>query len=212
MSVHEVLEMSTKKNPPVMKLIISFVALLSLASLAVSSVKQSAQTMPSACQVIDRVLIESHNVTVSGKTIQFSKVACSADALIASRSLEKRQVLNSCLPVPATLGCVTEAGLTGPATADCEELASLLIASGELGEFFEVSPGFAEILTFQTCEWAWINKSNSILEYCFSGLESLGEDLSETCTIEVGAIGGFAMPSDSGATPADTWILEVVLA
>ncbi|KAF9069060.1 hypothetical protein BDP27DRAFT_1325949 [Rhodocollybia butyracea] len=86
-----------------MKPITSLAALLSLASLfraslAVSSVKQSvpAQSMPSACQASDRVLIESHNVTVSGITIQFSKVACSADALVASRSLEKRQVLNSC--------------------------------------------------------------------------------------------------------------------
>ncbi|KAF9068156.1 hypothetical protein BDP27DRAFT_1364321 [Rhodocollybia butyracea] len=184
-----------------MKLTTSLAALLSLASISVSSAIQSAQSMPSACQASERVLIETNNVTVSGKTIRFSKLACSADALIASRSLEKRQVLNSCD------GCVA-----GPLTADCDELSDLLAASSELDEFFEVPPGFAETLTFGTFE------CGATLEYYFENLELLGDDLLP-CTSEsdngighfIGAIGGFAMPTDFAIAAADTWTFEVLI-
>ncbi|KAF9073514.1 hypothetical protein BDP27DRAFT_1360149 [Rhodocollybia butyracea] len=147
----------------------------------------SAQSFPSACQASDRVLVETRNITVSGKTLQISKKACSAD-IVAPRSLEKRQVLESC-------EC-----FTGPVLEDCVELTTSLELSSE-PEFFEVAPGFAETFTFQTC--------GPTLEFCFSGMELLGGDL-ESCTEGAGAIGGFAIPSDFGANAADTWTFEFV--
>ncbi|KAF9073513.1 hypothetical protein BDP27DRAFT_1417001 [Rhodocollybia butyracea] len=230
---HEVLEMaqyflfpikdppnvsfSTKKKSPVMKSITSLVALLSLASVSLASVSvsalQSGKSMPSACQVSERVVIESHNVTVSGKTIQVSQVACSADALV-SRSLEKRQVLNACDGSSVNLECVTEAGVAGPLTADCEALATIIADSGELADFFEVAPGFAEIFSSGTCEWAWIN-SNAVggptLEYCLENILLLGEDLIP-CTEELDSIGGFAQPTDFALVTTDTWTFEIILA
>ncbi len=100
------------RNKPVMKFSSSLFTVLAMASAAVCSTvpvsrsytKLSLFSMPlincvslgaSSCKPSDRVIVKSRNVTSpDGHEIQIATKACSADAIKATRDLEKRQVIN----------------------------------------------------------------------------------------------------------------------
>ncbi|KAJ7921452.1 hypothetical protein B0H13DRAFT_1866613 [Mycena leptocephala] len=127
----------------------------------------------SSCNARDRVLVETRNVTVAGHEIQISTKACSADVL-TSRSLEKRQVINTCAG-GQTFSCVVNQGI-GPLEADCAALEAALppfLASEGNPPTFTVSPQFAQEFTLGTCLWAWINTNpvgGITLQYCYQNL------------------------------------------
>ncbi|KAJ7458241.1 hypothetical protein FB451DRAFT_1372370 [Mycena latifolia] len=200
-----------------MKPATSLVALLSLASLAVSSATPS-QGILSSCNARDRVLVETRNVTAAGHEIQISTKACSADVL-TTRSLKESLTFNACTGGP------------GPLESDCASLESALpaavaAASGDslpswpwmFPEFdysgptmFTVAPQFVQEFTLGTCLWAWINNNpinGATLQYCYVGVEVHGGNIDELCIIP-GDTGGVAIPSNPQLNPVVlAWIFE----
>ncbi|KAJ6571159.1 hypothetical protein B0H19DRAFT_1255150 [Mycena capillaripes] len=198
-----------------MKPATSFVALLSLASLVVSSARPS-QGLLSSCLAQDRVLVETRNVTAAGHEIQISTKACSADVLAASsRSLHKRQVFNACEGETTTYTCVINQGI-GPLRTDCAALEAALpafLASEGGPTSFTVSPQFVQEFTLGTCLWAWINTNpvgGATLQYCYVGVEVNGANLDNDCIVP-GDTAGVAIPSNPQLNPVVlAWAFEVL--
>ncbi|KJA16388.1 hypothetical protein HYPSUDRAFT_80093 [Hypholoma sublateritium FD-334 SS-4] len=191
-----------------MKFSSSLLAALSFASIAVCSVPVSRTT---SCKASDRVVVKSRNVTSSdGHEIQIATKACSADVIKATRDLEKRQVINVDVD-GSRFTCVTGEGV-GPAPADCQVIISFLqtnFVDIDSQASFSVAPGFAEVITAGTCEWAWINTEPSggfTLGYDFLNFFDLGFDL-ESC-ITNGDSGGIATPIFSGNDLVVDWQFE----
>ncbi|KAJ7921711.1 hypothetical protein B0H13DRAFT_2318222 [Mycena leptocephala] len=167
----------------------SLVALLSLASVVVSSAITARGV--SSCKASDRVLVDTQTVTAAGHKFQVSTKACSADAL-ASRSLEKRVTFNSCAAgETTTYTCVTNQGV-GPLKADCVALSNAIVAAFEgpsQPTLFTVSPQFVQEFSLGTCLWAWINNNpacGATLQYCYSGLTGvLAFNLDNSCIVLV---------------------------
>ncbi|KAK7059937.1 hypothetical protein R3P38DRAFT_2838611 [Favolaschia claudopus] len=193
----------------------TFLALLSFASLAAcSAVPSTGFVSATNCKASDRVLVESHNVTVNGHNIQVSTKACSADAL-NGRSLAKRQVFNACEGETITFTCVTNQGV-GPTAADCKALETALppfLQQQGNPQSFTVAPQFVQEFTLGTCMWAWFNTNpvgGTTLSYCYVGLEANGQTLDGNCTPQ-GATGGIAVPSSSTLNPVVlAWAQEVL--
>ncbi|KAJ7884937.1 hypothetical protein B0H13DRAFT_1889771 [Mycena leptocephala] len=192
----------------------SLVALLSLASVVVSSAITARGV--SSCKASDRVLVDTQTVTAAGHKFQVSTKACSADAL-ASRSLEKRVTFNSCAAgETTTYTCVTNQGV-GPLEADCVALSNAIVAAFEgpgQPTLFTVSPQFAQEFSLGTCLWAWINNNpvgGATLQYCYSGLTGvLGFNLDNSCIVP-GDTGGFVTASNPLLVSASLdWVFEVL--
>ncbi|KAJ6540524.1 hypothetical protein B0H19DRAFT_1269097 [Mycena capillaripes] len=171
----------------------SLVALLSLASAVVSSI-------------------------IPGPPRHFliSTKACSADG-VTSRSVEKRQVFNSCAAGEATtFTCVTNQGV-GPLLADCTALSSAIVAAFEQPgqpSLFTVSPQFAHKFSLGTCLYAWINQNpvgGATLQCSYSYVTSfLAFNLDESCIVP-GDTGGFTTVSSPQLVPASLdWNFEVL--
>ncbi|KAJ7473846.1 hypothetical protein B0H11DRAFT_2195513 [Mycena galericulata] len=192
-----------------MKPFTSLAALLSLASLVVSS--STADQRLASCKASDRVLVSTRNVTAAGHEFQVSTKACSADVL-NSRALEKRQVFDLCNNGETlNFECVVGEG-AGPLLGDCDNLEQAIIAAfEEPGD-----PQFAQEFSLGTCLWAWINDNpvgGAVLEFCYSELTSeLGPLLIDDCIID-GVTGGIAFPSGINFVPAALeWTFEVLRA
>ncbi|KAF8171593.1 hypothetical protein K438DRAFT_1773145 [Mycena galopus ATCC 62051] len=184
-----------------MKAALSFIALLSLAGLAVASTLPSGGATLSSCAADARVLVETRTVTVAGHEIQVSTKACSANS-IASRSFEKRQNL-ACGLGPAA----------APAPADCAALQAALpgFVAAQPSGFFVVAPQFVEEVSLGTCLYAWINNNavgGASLEGCWTDVETFGSILSPGC-ISAGQNAGIAFPTT--AVVNDAWIFEFVV-
>ncbi|KJA16387.1 hypothetical protein HYPSUDRAFT_91334 [Hypholoma sublateritium FD-334 SS-4] len=195
-----------------MKFCSALLAALSLASVAVCATVPA--TRVSSCKASDRVVVNSRTVTSpDGHEIQIATKACSADAINAPRGLEKRQVINVSSD-GMRFTCVTGEG-AGPAPADCQVIINFLqtnFVDIDSQESFSVAPGFAEVLTAGTCEWAWINTEPSngfTLGYDFLTLFDLGFDL-EPC-VSNGDSGGIATPIISANEVVVDWEFEVFL-
>ncbi|KAJ7260662.1 hypothetical protein C8J57DRAFT_1319187 [Mycena rebaudengoi] len=190
-----------------MKAALSFVAVLSLAALAVSSTLPSGGAVLSSCTAGARVLVETRNVTVAGHEIQVSTEACSAN-IITSRSFEKRQTL-ACGQA-TSFACA--AAPPGPAPADCAALQAALPAfvAAQPSPFFVVAPQTVQVLSLGTCEYAWIN-NNAVggvtLQGCWSDVVFFGSILTPGC-INAGQTAGIAFPTT--AVVNNAWIFEVL--
>ncbi|KAF7367935.1 hypothetical protein MSAN_00858500 [Mycena sanguinolenta] len=191
-----------------MKTALSFVALLSVAALAVSAALPSGGVVSTSCAAGTRVLVETRNVTVGEHEIQVSTKACSPN-IIASRSFEKRQTV-ACGQA-TTLECAVSP-VAAPLPADCNTLQAVLpsFVATQPSPFFVVAPQFVEELALGTCQYAWIN-DNAVggvtLEGCWTDVETFGSILTGGC-IDVGQSAGIAFAT----TPAvnDAWIFEVL--
>ncbi|KAJ7029889.1 hypothetical protein C8F04DRAFT_742442 [Mycena alexandri] len=197
-----------------MKSFATILALLSLAFLAASSAVLSPGFVPS-CKASDRVLVETRNVTAAGYEIQISTEACSADVLLASHLLKKRQVLNACVTELVPYTCVTNQGI-GPLESDCAALEAALpaaIAAAGGPTSFTLPPQFVQEFTLGTCLWAWFNTNplnGATLQYCYDVLEIHGKNLDLDC-ITRGDTGGFAIPNNPQLNPVVlAWVFEVL--
>ncbi|KAJ7921730.1 hypothetical protein B0H13DRAFT_2318241 [Mycena leptocephala] len=164
----------------------SLVALLSLASVVVSSAITARGV--SSCKASDRVLVDTQTVTAAGHKFQISTKACSADAL-TSRSLEKRVTFQ--LAHSRRLCCLSNAivaAFEGPGQPT----------------LFTVSPQFVQEFSLGTCLWAWINNNpvgGATLQYCYSGLTGvLGFNLDNSCIVP-GDTGGFVTARTPCSSP-----------
>ncbi|KAF7367930.1 hypothetical protein MSAN_00858000 [Mycena sanguinolenta] len=190
-----------------MKTALSFVALLSLAALAVASTLPSGGVVSTSCAAGARVLIETRNVTVGEHEIQVSTKACSPN-IITSRSFEKRQTV-ACGQA-TTLECAVSP-VAAPLAADCNALQAALPAFvATQPAFFVVAPQTVEEVSLGTCQYAWIN-DNAVggvtLEGCWTDVETFGSILTPGC-IGAGQSAGIAFPTTAVAN--DAWIFEVL--
>ncbi|KAF8168595.1 hypothetical protein K438DRAFT_2024897 [Mycena galopus ATCC 62051] len=195
------------------------VALLSLASVAVSSTIPARGAHISTCPASDRVLVETHTITAGAHEFQVSTKACSADVLAsdsAPRAVQKRQY-NSCASGETqTYTCVVGEG-EGPLYTDCVALANAITATygTNYEELFTVEPQFVQEFSLGTCLFAWINENpvgGAYLEYCYTGLaEVLAANIDSSCIIN-GDTGGYVIPSGSNLVPASIdWVFEVLI-
>ncbi|KAJ7921727.1 hypothetical protein B0H13DRAFT_1866508 [Mycena leptocephala] len=174
-----------------MKLSTSLVALLSLASVVVSSAITARGV--SSCKASDRVLVDTQTVTAAGHKFQVSTKACSADAL-ASRSLDKRVTFNSCAAGETTTYTRVHQPRSRPARGRLVALSNAIVAAFE-------DQAFVQEFSLGTCLWAWINNNpvgGATLQYCYSGLLYRPRDT-----------GGFVTASNPLLVPASLdWVFE----
>ncbi|KAF8156314.1 hypothetical protein K438DRAFT_1986900 [Mycena galopus ATCC 62051] len=198
-----------------MKASTTLVALLSLASVAVSSTIPARGAHISTCPASDRVLVETHTITAGAHEFQVSTKACSADVL-ASDSAPRARETQSPSTETQTYTCVVGEG-EGPLYTDCVALANAITATygTNYEELFTVEPQFVQEFSLGTCLFAWINENpvgGAYLEYCYTGLaEVLAANIDSSCIIN-GDTGGYVIPSGSNLVPASIdWVFEVLI-
>jgi len=193
-----------------MKLYTSLFASLFLASVVLSSTISVPRT--SSCKASDRVLVNAHTVTSpDGHEIQIATKACSADALNSPHGLTKRQTISTASD-GQRYTCVTGEG-AGPNPSDCAVIINYLqstYVATDSQAIFVVSPQFAQVLTYATCEWAWINTEpvgGYTLSDLYLDLYDLGANLND-CVV-AGDSGGIGTPIFSATMFTVDWEFEV---
>jgi len=194
-----------------MKLSTSLLAALSFASVAMTSTISVPRS--TACKASDRVPVSTHDVTSpDGHKIHISTAACSADIHHAPGGLAKRQVINVSSD-GQHFGCVTGGG-TGPTQSDCEVIINYLYSTyvtSDSQATFTVSPQYAQVLTYGTCEWAWINTEpvgGATLAYDYLSLYSIGFDVDGNCIVNSDT-GGYVTPTFTGSQTVYDWEFEI---